>query len=91
MKNWYYHFPDMLLAACCYLIVARLALAAFVADTAAVVRTLRLITWPVVTPVAAITPKMLPPPAVLLAALAWLYAARVVLRAGMAATGLRLG
>jgi hypothetical protein len=91
MQNWYYHFPDLLLAAGCYLIVARLALMPFVADTSAIARRLRVITTPVVAPVAAITPRLLPPPAVLLAALAWLYAARVMLRAGMAATGLRLG
>ena len=91
MKSWYYHVPDMLLAVASYLIVARLALLPFGGDRFAIVRGLRLLTTPVVAPVAALTPRMLPAPAVLLAAIAWLYAARVLLRAGMAATGLRLG
>jgi uncharacterized protein YggT (Ycf19 family) len=91
MKNWYYHVPDMLLAVATYLIVARLALLPLGGDRTAIVRALRVLTTPVVAPVAAITPRMLPAPAVLLAAVAWLYAARVLLRAGMAATGLRLG
>jgi hypothetical protein len=91
MKGWYYHVPDMLLAAACYLIVARLLLLPFRNGASAIVRTVNALTLPIVAATAAITPRMLPPPLVLLAALAWLYAARIVLRAGMAATGLRLG
>lgn len=90
MQHWYYHVPDLLLAAVSYLIVARLALLPFGADGALIVRALNALTAPVVAGVAAMTPRLLPSPAVLLAALAWLYAARVVLRAAMAATGLRL-
>ena len=40
---------------------------------------------------AALTPRLVPQPLLLLAALAWLYAARVILRVGIAATGVRLG
>jgi hypothetical protein len=90
MQHWYYHVPDLLLAAVSYLIVARLALLPFGADRALIVRALNALTAPVVAGVAAMTPRLLPFPAVLLAALAWLYAARVVLRTAMAATGLRL-
>ncbi|HEU0058734.1 MAG TPA: hypothetical protein VFR19_02565 [Hyphomicrobiaceae bacterium] len=91
MLNWYYHLPDMLLAAASYLVLARLLLSPFPIGNSAVVRTLSALTAPVVAPVAAITPRLVPPPVVLLAVVAWLYAARIILRAGFAATGLRLG
>ena len=91
MLNWYYHLPDMLLAAASYLVLARLLLSPFPIGNGVVARTLSALTAPVVAPVAAITPRLVPPPAVLLAVVAWLYAARVILRAGFAATGLRLG
>src|SRR5262245_35787651 len=91
MKNCYYPLPDMLLAAASYLVVARLLLSPFPIGNGFIVRTLSVLTAPVVAPVAVITPRLVPPPVLLLAVVAWLYAARVVLRAGMAATGLRLG
>jgi uncharacterized protein YggT (Ycf19 family) len=91
MKNWYYHLPDMLLAAASYLVVARLLLSPFPIGQGLIVRTLSALTAPVLAPVAAITPRLVPPPVLLLAVVAWLYAARVILRAGIAATGLRLG
>jgi uncharacterized protein YggT (Ycf19 family) len=91
MKNWYYHLPDMLLATASYLVVARLLLSLFPIGQDFIVRTLSALTAPVVAPVAAITPRLVPPPVLLLAVVAWLYAARVILRAGIAATGLRLG
>jgi hypothetical protein len=90
MTNWYYHLPDMLLAAASYLVVARLLLSPLPIRQGFVVRTLRALTAPVVAPVAAITPRLVPPAMLLLAVLAWLYAARIILRAGIAATGLRL-
>jgi len=90
MQNLYYHAPDLLLAAASYLVMARLLLSPFPGN-GFVVRTLSALTTPVVAPIAAITPRLLPPPVLLLAVVAWLYAARVILRAGIAATGLRLG
>jgi uncharacterized protein YggT (Ycf19 family) len=90
MQNLYYHVPDLLLAAASYLVMARLLLSPFPGN-GFIVRTLGALTAPVVAPIAAITPRLVPPPVLLLAVVAWLYAARVILRAGMAATGLRLG
>lgn len=91
MANWYYHLPDMLLAAASYLVVARLLLLPLPIGQGLVDRALRALTAPVVAPVAAVTPRLVPPAMLLLAVLAWLYAARIILRAGIAATGLRLG
>jgi hypothetical protein len=102
MRNWYYHFPDLLLALLSYLLIARLLLLPFRsaqnvlvrtvgALTAPVVATVAALTAPVVATVAALTPRLVPQPLLLLAALAWLYAARLILRVGIAATGVRLG
>jgi hypothetical protein len=91
MTNWYYHLADMLLAALSYLLLARLLLAAFSAAQNGLVRAVAVATGPILTAVAAITPRMVPAPLLVLGALAWLYAARVLLRAGLAAAGVRLG
>ena len=91
MTNWYYHLPDVLLAALSYLVIVRLLLLPFAAAGNAIVRTVGVLTAPLLAAVAAITPRMVPLPVLMLGALTWLYAARVILRAGFAATGVRLG
>ena len=91
MTNWSYHLSDVLLTALTYLMMLRLLLSPFRLSNTAVVRAVSAITAPVLALVGAITPRMVPPPLLLLGALAWLYAVRVVLRAGVAATGVRLG
>jgi uncharacterized membrane protein len=91
MTNWSYHLSDVLLTALTYLMMLRLLLSLFRLSNTAVVRAVSAITAPVLALVGAITPRMVPPPLLLLGALAWLYAVRVVLRAGVAATGVRLG
>jgi uncharacterized membrane protein len=91
MTNWSYHLSDVLLTALTYLMMLRLLLSPFRLRNTAVVRAVSAITAPVLALVGAITPRMVPPPLLLLGALAWLYAVRVVLRAGVAATGVRLG
>ena len=90
MTTWTYHLPDVLLAALSYLVVARLVLLPLAAHNP-VVRTLTALTAPIVAAMAAITPRLVPRAGLLIAALAWLYAARVILRVGIAATGVRLG
>ena len=91
MTNWYYHLPDLFLAALSYLVIVRLLLVPFAAADNAIVRSIGVFTAPVLAAVAAITPRMVPLPALMLGALTWLYAARVILRAGFAASGVRLG
>jgi hypothetical protein len=91
MRNWYYHLPDLLLALLSYLLIARLLLLPFRSAQNVLVRTVGALTAPVVATVAALTPRLVPQPLLLLAALAWLYAARLILRVGIAATGVRLG
>jgi len=90
MTTWTYHLPDVLLAALSYLVVARLVLLPLAAHNP-VVRTLTALTAPIVVAMAAITPRLVPRAGLLFAALAWLYAARIILRVGIAATGVRLG
>jgi len=91
MTHWSYHLADLLLAAFCYLVIVRLLLSPLPAANNAIVRTVRALTQPLLVAVGAITPRMVPSPLLLLGAVTWLYAARVVLRAGIAATGVRLG
>ena len=64
----------------------RSLLSPFRLSNTAVVRAVSAITAPVSGAVGAITPRMVPPPLLLLGALAWLYAVRVVLRRRVAAT-----
>ena len=90
MTLWYYHLPDLLLAALSYLVLARLLLLPFQSRNA-VVRGVTVLTAPMLAAVAAITPRMLPAAGLLVAALAWLYAVRVLVRVGIAAAGVRLG
>jgi len=91
MTHWFYHLVDLLLAALCYLVIVRLLLSPLPTANNAMVRAVRALTQPLLVAVGAITPRMVPSPLLLLGALTWLYAARVVLRAGIAATGVRLG
>jgi uncharacterized protein YggT (Ycf19 family) len=91
MRHWPYHLADLLLAAFCYLVIVRLLLSPLATTNNPMVRAVRALTQPLLAAVGAITPRMVPSPLLLLGALTWLYAARVILRAGVAATGVRLG
>jgi hypothetical protein len=91
MTSWYYHLADMLLVLLSYLLLGRLLLAAIGAAQNGLVRAVGAATAPILAIVAVITPRMVPAPLLVLGALAWLYAARVLLRAGLAAAGVRLG
>jgi YggT family protein len=90
ITHWYYHLPNLVLAALIYLLIARLLLSLVFASENAALRFLRTITAPVVAAVAAITPRIVPPPIVIVLAIVWLYAARLALFAAITATGARL-
>jgi hypothetical protein len=90
MAYWSYRLPDVVLTALCYLLMARLLMSLVSIPDNAIVRGIGALTGPIVSAVGAITPRIVPTPFVILAALSWIYAARVVLRAGIAATGMRL-
>jgi YggT family protein len=89
---WYYHIPDLVLAVSIYLLIARLALAlVWRADGGAgPLRALARVTDPVLAGVAAITPRVVPLPLVIVFALVWLVALRLALFIAVTARGIRL-
>jgi hypothetical protein len=90
LAHWYLHLPSLLLAAFIYLLLARLLLS-FVLDAGnGVVRVLAAITHPVVAAVGSITPRIVPPRGVMVAAIVWLVAARVAAFWMALAMGMRL-
>lgn len=76
---WYLNVPNLLLAVLIYLLIARCLLSFVLNERNIVMRTLGLVTNPVVTPVAAMTPRVVPGFAVIMFAMMWLYVIRIVL------------
>jgi hypothetical protein len=92
LAHWYYHVPDLVLALLTYLVIARLAVSLLLGrrSEAVLLRALAVATAPVLVPVGALTPRMVPAPLVAVFALAWLLALRLMLFMGVSATGVRL-
>jgi YGGT family len=89
--NWYVQAPSLVLALLSYLLLARFALdLAFGArgDNIAL-RALRGVTSPVVRPVGAITPRVVPLRLLSGCALLWIFAARIALVQVAAAMAMR--
>ena len=87
---WYYHVPNLILAALIWLLIGRIALALLLGRGNAVVRLIEAVTNPVLKAVGAITPRLVPAGLVVVFAIAWLLAARVALFVAVSATGVRL-
>jgi YggT family protein len=87
---WYYHMPNLILAALIWLLIGRLVLSLLLGRGNAVVRLLEAVTGPVLEAVGAITPRLVPTGLVVVFAIAWLLAARVALFVAVSATGVRL-
>lgn len=87
---WYFHIPNFILAALFYTLIGRLVLGMFVPEdwNNYLWRAFRRLTDPVVFAVRWITPSTLPRTVVMLFALLWLMAARVVLALSLDAFGL---
>ena len=92
VAHWYFHVPNLLLLALSYLLAARLALSLVAARDSAnvVVRVLNAATNPVLKPVRAITPRVVPGGVVIAFAIVWLLAMRMALFVAVTATGTRL-
>ena len=87
---WYYHGPNLILAALIWLLIGRLVLSLLLGRGNAVVRLIEVVTSPVLTAVGAITPRLVPAGLVIVFAIAWLLAARIALFVAVSATGVRL-
>jgi hypothetical protein len=92
LTYWYYYLPDLVMAALIYLLVARLLLSLLPSRVrdGVIGRLLDMATGPVLWGVGAVTPRVVPAGLVVVFALAWLLAARLVLFIAVAATGARL-
>jgi uncharacterized protein YggT (Ycf19 family) len=89
LAAWPVQALNILLAAMAYALVARLLLSGIVSNGAWPARLLSSITNPILRPVAAVTPRVVPPPLVIVFAVAWLFAARLLLAFGATIAGLR--
>ena len=92
LAHWYYHVPDLILAALTWLLILRFVLLLLPGRGGdnAPVRVLRAITEPIVRGVGIITPRLAPAAFVVVFAAAWLLAARIALFVAVSATGVRL-
>ena len=92
LAHWYYHVPDLILAALIWLLMGRLVLSLVpgLAGDTIVSRFLGAATNPVLKGVGAITPRLVPAGLIIVFAVAWLLAARIALFVAVSATGVRL-
>jgi uncharacterized protein YggT (Ycf19 family) len=79
LANWYFHVPNLLMAAMIYSLIGRYLLELFLArrQQAVILKVFRTITDPIVKAVRAITPAVAPDGLVVVFAVAWLMAARM--------------
>lgn len=90
LTHWYFHLPNLFLAALMYTLLGRLILSLFFATGSQAVmwRVFCQITDPVLRLVGAITPRMAPSLVVLAFAIVWCLFLRMALLIGLAGAGL---
>lgn len=88
---WYFHLPNMILAAAIYTLIGRYLLMMFFRgkEDRTIIRVFASITDPILKGVAAITPRIVPSGLILVFAIVWLMALRMALFVGLAAFGLQ--
>jgi YggT family protein len=91
VAHWYFHLPNMLLAAVFYTLIGRAILAMLfrLSSDRVLMRAFARVTDPVLHAVAAVTPRVVPPGLVLVFALVWLLLLRMVLFITAVAFGMR--
>ena len=92
LAQWYYHVPDLIIAALIYMLIGRYVLALiWGADSNKIItRVLNRMTDPVLAGVGAITPRVVPAGLVIVFAVAWLLVARLALFIAVTARGVQL-
>jgi YggT family protein len=92
LAHWYYHVPDLILAALVWLLLARLVLDLLpgTGSDNLLVRLVVGVTDPIVRGIGFVTPRVVPSLLVIACAAAWLLAARVALFVAVSARGVRL-
>lgn len=91
--HWYFHVPNLLMAAMIYTLIARYLLELVFArqPDAVMLHVFRAVTNPVVNVVRCITPAIVPAGVVILFAVVWLFALRIVLFWGLRIAGFKIG
>lgn len=87
--HWYFHIPNLVLAALTYTLVGRYILSLFLDNDRVIVRVFSSVTDPVLKAVGMITPRIVPVGILIVFAIVWLFVARVALFLGLALTGVR--
>lgn len=89
--HWYFHLPNLLMAAMIYSLIGRYLLELLFARNpdAVLLRTFRQITDPIVKVVRAITPRIVPNGVVVVFAIIWLMALRMFLYLTIIALGVK--
>jgi hypothetical protein len=85
---WTFQVPNLLIAMAMYSVLARFVLSLFMTDDQVLMRVFNQITNPVLVPVLALTPIIVPERVVYLFAFVWLFALRVVFYVVMRMYGL---
>lgn len=94
LDYWWFHLPNLLLAAMIYSLIGRYALELFFArgdQDAVILKVFRSITDPVVNLVRYVTPAIVPSGVVVLFAILWLFALRMVGFLAAVMLGMRVG
>jgi uncharacterized protein YggT (Ycf19 family) len=88
--HWYFHLPNLVLAAVMYTLIGRLLLSVFFQpdSTAVIWRVFAQITDPFVRAVAVVTPRIVPPPLLIVFTIVWCLALRMGLLIVLAMYGL---
>lgn len=87
--HWYFHIPNLVLAALTYTLVGRYILSLFLDNDRVIVRVFSSVTDPVLKAVGMITPRIVPVGILIVFAIVWLFVARVALFLGLALMGVR--
>jgi hypothetical protein len=93
IAQWYFHVPNLLIAAMIYTLIGRYILELVFAKQpdAVMLRVFRTVTDPVVNTIRLITPGIVPRGVVIIFAIFWLFALRIVLFWGLRIAGFKIG
>ena len=85
---WTFQVPNLLIAMAMYSVLARFVLSLFMTPDQVLLRVFMQITEPVLVPVRAITPRIVPEPVIYLFTFLWLFALRIAFYVVMRMYGL---
>lgn len=87
--HWYFHIPNLAMAALTYTLIGRYILSMLLADDRVIVRVFSSVTDPVLKAVGFITPRIVPNGLLIVFAIVWLFVARILLFFVLALMGIR--